>query len=268
LEHNGGTAFNKEDAKEPLKFIASYPGRFSHFLDYKFSRDILREKPGYCYNGTLYVTFKVYKLVRQFCAIFRLKEVTWIAPKLDKLTDYLVEWGDEEFSEEEKWTAWADCSVRNEPRAGDLTKELDDLFPPHFTEKELVKKVTKIQKDAYKMAGKYLTPELKRQVNQKFDKWLEWALNNVRIEKKEVTYPVLPVRITKVGYKATAYVLVPFDGYGTKARKGFTCSFEVVGIGNLHDADGHISAVDGYLHLCAEQKTFAFQNKQLEAFLD
>ncbi len=270
LEHNGGTAFNKEDSNESLDFVAWYPTRLSYFLDYKFSKDILSERPTFL--DYLKVTPKVCNLVRRFTTIFRKKPVDWIQPKLDTLDTYMVEWGNEVFEVVEKWSEWADVTNGNFPKAGTLLDMagLEDIYPGHFTEKGLHLKVTEVKEQAFKHAGIYLTPTLKKQISRKLSEWSKWAMKQTKVEKKSITYQALPVKITpKGGYKFILTICVPFDGYGTESEEGFIAEVEIPGGYDLSKAkEGHITASGSYLQLDANKNNWLFTDKQLEAFLD
>lgn len=274
LEHNGGCVFNKTDARDALHFEAEYPYRFNEFLDYKFRYDILKQAPGFPYDS-LRVTRKTRSFLTRYENIFSQKQIYWVESGLSALDDYIVVWGDEEIHLEEKWAKGTDVSLGNFPKVGDLFAKsgLSGLDITKVTEKELIKKSKSAKAKMYKLAGEYLTPKVRKAVNEKIKTWLEWAVVYAVQPKKSVTYQVLPVTVT-AGKTQTTIVLnfhVPYEGYGTKTETGFKIQTEKLYVYNKvfkDGVDGHIEAHKDSVVLCAMGQTWYFVDKKLEAFLD
>lgn len=282
LEHNGGTAFNKEDALRPLHFCARYPGRLSHFLDYKFEKDILTKPPSF--TTKLSVMPKTYALANRYSKIFGKIEVSWIEPELDTLTDYLVEWGDGEIQTVEKWMEWADVHKGNKPTVNGVMAmmNLENIIAQQHTEAELTKKVKDIKKKTLGNIRTHLTPYLKKGINKKVNEWLEWAFKYCKQAKKEHTYSVLPCKVWQLDPNNTFLCFpIPYDGYGTPKSYGFEVKLPAYTLyDELHGTepgfdddkkkylDGHVSIHSTYLGLHLNNNVWYFTDQKLEAFLD
>lgn len=274
LEHNGGCVFNKTDARDTLHFEAEYPDSFKNFLDYKFRYDILKQAPGYL-CGHLFVTRNTRKLLNRYEIIFSKKPITWVKSGLEKLDDYLVEWGDEVLTLEEKWSKCADVSGGNFPKSGDLfsMSGLENLSVSEMTEKEILATSKKALKKMLKIAGAYLNEKIESSINSKVKRWTEHALKYAKQPKKSVTYQALPVKVSK-GKSSFGIVLdiyAPYDGYGIKTDFGFsleTNEFYIPSSLFEREVDAHLEAHDGNIVLYANKTKWYMTDKKLEAFLD
>jgi hypothetical protein len=274
LEHNGGCVFNKTDARDTLHFEAEYEGNFKMFLDYKFRYDILAQEPDGIY-GNLLVTRKTRKLLTRYEIIFNKKPITWVTGGLETLDDYLVEWGNEEFHLEEKWSKGADVSNGNFPKSGDLfsLSGLENLEVTDMTEKEILTASKKAKTKMLKTAGKYLDSKIKLGIESKIKRWVQHATKYAKQPKKSTTYQALPVTV-KPGQGNVSLLLevqVPYDGYGQKTETGFCFETKYFFISNKifeGGVEGHLEAQNGHIVLYAKNNMWYMIDKKLEAFFD
>jgi hypothetical protein len=254
LEHNNGTAFNKSDARRTLYFDTDYDGNFKYFLDYKFSRNILEVGPQI--YGKLIISRKVYRLIERFCTIFHKQMPEWLAPKLETLTPYEVEWKDNELRLETKWYRGVDVHKGNQPTVEVLTQivGLDAIHAPEYTLKKFTAKVKKMKAEANKIAKPYMTKVLRQELDKAVAKLLEWGKTNCSAEKCKVTYPVLPCKVQKTPTGNKLLFPVPFQGLGAATLEGFEVPITGIPDYAIASGDGFIENtydgvkvhVDGY----------------------
>lgn len=274
LEHNNGTAFNKEDAKNTIFFSTEYSGeKFSHFLDYKFAKNILFER---WYGMNLAVSNRVYKLVRRFCNLFSLPFPTWIYPELKNLTDYTVAWLDGKIEIEEKWYEWADVTKENRPSVSVLETltELDNIYAPHFTKTEWEKAIKKADKQAKKIAKAYWTKELAAEWKKKIETTRDWGFKSCKPDKCKTTYNLLPIIGKVEGHILILEAQVPYESVGTKTENGvefrldmWTQYFNPNSMTFGGYENGHISYEYGTMMLYLDGKILSLHSKELEAIL-
>jgi hypothetical protein len=95
LEHNSGTVLDKS-ARKYTNFNTDGAYDLRKFLNYKFSNDILRD------NFRFDVSRKLHSLVVRFSNIIEpLQSAECLRPRLEKLSDYTVEWDNEHLSVED-----------------------------------------------------------------------------------------------------------------------------------------------------------------------
>lgn len=270
LEHNNGTAFNKSDARRTLYFETRYPGELKYFLDYKFSCNILEREPQLSHK--LQVTRRVYRLIERYCNIFNKKPPYWVEAGLPALGDYVVEWGDEEISLEEKWYTGIDVSGGNFPTTDKLLHimGLEDIYFSEYTLKELTSKIKKAKKDVLKkIAPKYMTKVLRKELDNRLKGLLEYGKTHCKTPKCKVTYPVLPCKAKNDYGNLTLHFALPYQGVGNKTDEGFSVNFGVIVPDYaLRHGDAFIESTYGGIALHVDGYKFNLPNQPLEALLD
>ena len=215
------------------------------------------------------------KLLNRYEVIFGKKPITWVKSGLVKLDDYLVEWGDEVLTLEEKWAKNADVSGGNFPKSGDLfsMSGLDVLSVSDMTEKEILAASKKALKKMLKLAGAYLNEKIEEGIKSRLDRWTKHALKYAKQPKKSVTYQALPVKIHQGNgsFGLIFDVYVPYDGYGNKTEFGFsfeTNDFYIPGALFENGEDGHLELQNSHIVLFTKRSNWYMIDKKLEAFLD
>lgn len=271
LEHNNGTAFNKEDARQTIHFEVEYPnGHFREFLNYKFEADILTTPMRNRYGShELRVTRKTGNLMQRYCNIFREKFPFWVSPNLPSLKPYEVRWGDEEIRSEQKWMRYADVTRGNEPSVDVFmdASRIRETYPPEYSEKQLRQRVSKL-KGAAKKSVRRWTAKFAKEVNAEIKKWLECAVKDCRIPKASKTYHVLPFTARCEKAQIVLSIPFPYENIGIKTETGFD-----VAVGQFRSTfegvkTGWMSLQYGAIVVQLEQETFSFKSKELEAILD
>lgn len=274
LEHNNGTAFNKEDARNTIYFDVEYPRKFADFLDYKFSKDILGQPMRDPYNDivTLLVTRKVKSLIQRLEILFGRKEAWWFRASLPSLTDYDVEWGNETLHAEEKWLPWVNVSHSNEPDVDALISvgRIFDIYPPSNTRKQVKTHLKKAMKNAKKTAGKFATTKLMKETKEKVWTWYNDNKAFCKPEKCEITYEILPVSAHLIDDgKLELVIPMPFQGVGEPCENGFKIIAPYISymtFGGWKDA--HVRIEYGTIMLYIDGAAIQVQSKELEALLD
>jgi len=276
LEHNNGTAFNKEDARSTIFFDTNYPNRFSHFLDYKFSNNILKDGPGY----SLRISKRICKMVERFCVIFSYKFPYWLSANLKNLTDYDVQWGEKKLVNVEKWGLWMDVTKANRPSIAMLLSEtgIDDIYAPHFTVKQLKNKATYAKKKAKEICGKFYTHEIKMEFCRQVNDIVNSATPHCKADKAKVTYSLVPVCVKPVLQGLEIHFFVPYEKIGTPTDYGFRYThphkiFELDAKPSDFSTDGGYT--NGYMYynykkivLQLGDKAIQLKDKTLEVIFD
>lgn len=276
LEHNNGTAFNKDDAKSTIHFDTNYDN-FSAFLTYKFENDILKQ-PKYTSLGDeeeLRVSPKVYRLLERYCNISGMKFPVWIWENLKNLAPYNVIWGSAKLDLETKWYEWVDVSYGNTPKMNVVIalSRLEDVLPKSKTRKELKAHYKKAIKNAKKVCGKFLTKEYSKRITRKFSYWYKLNKSAAKLPKCKKTYQVLPVDVTYVDDGLLLLIHVPYESIGKKTENG-EIEHHVPWVKvNSYNADstlgaGFISCEYGGVMLHSAQAITQITDKKLEALLD
>lgn len=279
LEHNGGTAFNKEDARKAILFDTSYPSdHFKNFLDWKFSKNILETPPQFLSKVSL--TGQVFRLVMRYNLIFRTKPTNWVSRGNQTLTEYTVVWGEDTLKSSLKWCEWIDVTAGNKPDAKKLfsLSLIDDIYPGNMTEKEMLKEVKIRRKNALAKVRFGKTKVLRQALDKHIQKWVEWAMKHVVAPKRKVTYSILPCKVKSSGFfEVTLQIPAKFAGYGKKTDFGFECKFKLAAtkiVGNTTGYDGKGKWMDAHIHKNYSQvvleilgTNLPIENKELEAYI-
>ena len=277
LEHNNGTAFSKEDAKAALHFDVEYFDKFSHFLDYKFSKNILKERMySRWHDIKLDVSRRVYKLIRRYSTIFNCETPDWIRPRLENLTDYNVMWGNDVLTVEEKWYSWVDVSSKNAPDVDSLKDILgfNDFYPASATQKEVKKFLWNARRKVRGVCGKFWTKELEKEWRKDMQTWARWSVLHARLDKCKTTYSVIPFRASSDGKTLTLDIPLPYQGIGEQTENGFRVTIKLpvpmhyLGMTIGGYSDGHLVMDYEQIVLYLNGKTSSLHNKELEALLD
>ena len=279
LEHNGGCVFNKEDAFNTVQFSTSYPFELKAFLDWKFSHDILSRPPQFA--KSLPLTRKVFSLVERFTVIFRRGPVEWVEPGLNRLSDYIVEWGNEEFTLDEKWCEGVDVLKDGNTPNPDTLFGLTNLYEcpvGAMTEKELTAHVKKIRKAVLKKVRRGSTKELRKSFDKKVNDWLQSNITGCKPTKNKITYPVLPCKFRTKPGMIEIQIPVEYTGVGNQTDYGFKMSIakyapshqpDTVGYdGEPGYVDAHIATQYGITYIMVRNSKIILDNKKLEAYLD
>lgn len=252
LQHNNGTVFSKSDAKNTIFFDVIYPyGRFGEFLDYKFSKNILKD-----YGvGCMKLTRRVYTFIQRYRNIFDIKApMNWIKVGLEPLSSYNIAWGNSELTTEEKWADWWNVSVSNEPTARTLLSVcgLEDIYVSSCTEEKIIKHAKLTKKEVKKAAGKYWLG-LKKQVEARLNNWLSESLKHCKKQKLPITYDCIPCKARSIGGAIKLCFPIEGQGIGTKTEYGFTLEIPIIygiyGSNETNYVDDGQKYTDGYVRL-------------------
>lgn len=274
LEHNNGTAFNKEDAESTIFFLVRYPDSFSNFLDYKFNVNILEKRIRDRYDDgvTLDVTPAVHKLVKRWSLLSGKKMPSWLRPSLDRLTEYNVIWGSQTITCERKWHDWIGVENSNSPDAAVLSgmTGLDDLYPPKFTQKQLKAHVNKCYKKAKELSGDFWSKGLASEVKKAFDKWYTMNSVHAKTPKAKKTYAIIPVDVKVENAVMQVIAHIPYQkGYGEEINGETLIKIN----GYFYSTNGLWKSGHAYgkFNKCVVEyyrNPIAFKCKELEALLD
>ena len=272
LEHNNGTAFNKQDSSNTVEFDCNYPSSFRDFLNYKFAEDILKSPRLDRYEeiARMGVTRRVHKLIRRLEIIFGGKNVHWALPINEWLSDYEVKWGTGTLHVQEKCLIWSDVTDGNELTVDKLATatEITDVYAPNWTRQELKKELTKKANSAKKIGGKFMTATL-------FKEFKKYAMNLYndqkslcKLAKAKVTYEVLPALVDVKSATLYIFIALPFQGYGNKVDGGFVVTAPIPMFTSPKSGNGYINQDYGGIYLHVGESTIQLNNKELEALLD
>lgn len=286
LEHNGGTVFNKSEAKYSIQFRTEYAsGRFRRFLDYKFKHNILEKSFKGEWGEVLGITQPVQKLLDRYAVVFDTKPVKWVHPSLKTLDEYNVTWGNESIAVEKKWAEGVSVTKGNKPHARKLMQMVGmfQLYPSAYFLADLKKKVAKLKKRAANIAGTHMTKALDKRLDHTIKKWLKWASLGVKPTKAKTTYAALPCKVSWSAFGIKLAIPVKCGKIGDKTPYGFevvtnghlgihpgaikATTQNYIDDGSLYE-DGHLSIEYGQIVLHITSGNWKVPVKKLEALLE
>lgn len=264
LEHNNGTVFNKRDAKYSIRFSVSYDGHFRSFLDYKFRRDILKNRS---YNP-LSVSRPVYKLIQRYATITNTAAPDWVYPGLETLDEYYVTWGTGRLEVVTKWKEWAQTINGNVPTISEMMTSIENLDPHRFTFTALKKEVTKLKKQALLQAKPYMQTGMKKKFDQKTKLWLQGMKKYCKVRKAKVRYIVVPCQVSYDGSLHLRFPTLPNWPFSEETI-GYQSILYYSGTGT-HGGweNGHLGLHKGQIVVKCHKYSITFTHKQMEAHLD